>query len=364
MKGISEKYLLLTLLLIIVGCTREADYPHPEVEPLYKYPISWDITQVPVQGSRVLVTNELLKELCTPVADGTNETVGVWGEYTVELEGQNATLDAFTATPLTHGSTEPDYNAFYDWHYSGEARYWESQAIYDFRACFPQKLVTSLMTQMEPTIFQGGPINTQALQEDILLAATQVNTRTANLAQAVALHMQHIFAAVCFKVKAVDGFVPATTEGVTSCWLQNTSSATDLFSSSGYLVHSGNVNPEITWYPYESSAAPMYRWRHKGIGFSKESMLYTSNGGLEGEEFTHNDGWLLIVPQSVKAETLQFCYTLKNAGDQVFSVMIPAITYEPGKKYTYVLEIKGSQVRLNLTIAPWNYMESSYDITI
>ena len=78
-------------------------------------------------------------------------------------------------------------------------------------------------------------------------------------------------------LKAVDGFVPATGEGVTSCWLQNKTNATNLFSPSGYLVHSGNASPDITWHPYESSAAPMYKWKHQGVSFDKENTLYTSN---------------------------------------------------------------------------------------
>jgi hypothetical protein len=176
--------------------------------------------------------------------------------------------------------------------------------------------------------------------------------------------MQHIFAAIKFKVKAADGFTPASGEGVTSCWLQNKSDAKNLFSPSGYLVHSGNVGPVITWYPYESSKAPMYVWKHQGMNFETEKTLYTSNAGLDGSEYTHNDGWILVVPQTVKEGTLQLCYTLKNAGSQVFSANIPAVEYEHGKKYTYVLSITGSGVNIALTIKPWNHLDSSYDITI
>ena len=224
--------------------------------------------------------------------------------------------------------------------------------------------MTTLMTQMDATIFQGGPINTSTLQEDILVAAIQIDTRSTNLSEAVPLDMKHIFASIKFKVKAVDGFVPATGEGVTSCWLQNKTNATNLFSPSGYLVHSGNASPDITWHPYESSAAPMYKWKHQGVSFDKENTLYTSNNELEGEQYTHNNGWLFVVPQTVKEGTLQFCYTLKNSGEQVFPVNIPAITYEEGKQYTYMLEVRGSEVGVKLTIAPWNYLESSHDITI
>jgi hypothetical protein len=224
--------------------------------------------------------------------------------------------------------------------------------------------MTTLMAQMGATMFQGGPINTLELQEDILVAAMQVDTWTDNLSEPVRLDMQHIFAAIRFKVKAVEGFTPATGEGVTSCWLQNKTNDNNLFSPAGYLVHSGNAEPVITWHTYESSSAPMYKWEHNGVSFKSENTLYTPNGGKTGEAYTHNDGWVLVVPQTVKEGTLTFNYTLKNAGEQVFSVNIPPVTYEHGKQYTYMLEISGSEADITLTIKPWNHLDSSYDITL
>ena len=356
MKSIYQRnWCALFLLLIIVACT-ENEVPVPE-----RRTISWQVESDMATQSRVLVNNNVLQTTCTPKADGTNETVGVWGDYTVNSYGQDVIVQEFIATPLTYTSSSGGNST---WEYPGEEKLWMPMSVYNFRACYPQDLMTDLMTQMDATMFQGGPINTSSLQEDILVAAKQVDTRTANLSEAVRLDMQHIFAAIKFKVKPVDGFVPANSEGVTSCWLQNTNNATDLFSPSGYLVHSGNATPVITWHTYESSTAPMYKWEHDGVSFQFENTLYTSNGGKAGNEYTHNDGWILIVPQTVKEGTLTFNYTLKNAGSQVFTVNIPAITYEHGKQYTYMLEIRGSEATIKLSIKPWNHLESSYDITI
>ena len=361
MKKLCHTYILLTASLIFAGCAQETEYLFPEPLPASKYPISWNVQSL---QTRALVDNSLLKESCREKADGTNESIGIWGQYTSNQNGQNHTVQEFVATPLNYGVKESENNALDHWYYPGDLSYWQTPSVYDFRACYPQELMTTLMTQMDATMFQGGPINTSTLQEDILVAAIQIDTRRANLSEAVPLNMKHIFAAIQFKVKAVDGFVPATGEGVTSCWLQNKTNAANLFTPSGYLVHSGNASPDITWHPYESSAAPMYKWKHQGVSFDKENTLYTPNGGLEGEIYTKNGGWLLVVPQTVKTGTLQFCYTLKNAGEQIFTVDIPAITYDEGKKYTYLLEIRGSEVTVSLTIAKWNHMESSYDITI
>lgn len=353
----------LFLLLTLVGC-KGSDVPVPEPLPeSSKEPISWHIKSDTSMQSRVLVDDNVLQKACTPY-EGGYEKIGVWGEYDIEENGQLSTHVEFDNVPLTFAPKAEETNPYNDWNYPGEARYWNYGGKYKFRACFPQELVTGLMTQMDATILQGGPINTMNLQEDILVAATMVDKTTDNQSGPVELDLKHVFAAIRFKVKAINGFVPSEGEEVTSCWLQNKNNATNLFSPSGYLVHSGNESPEIKWYPYESSTAPMYVWKHKGLSFDTEKILYTPNDGLEGGGYTHNDGWLLIVPQTVKAETLQFCYTLKNAGSHIFSANIPAITYEYGKKYTYVLEITGSETNITLTIKSWNHLDSSYDITI
>lgn len=362
MKRYSHSYLLLTALFIFGCCAQDVEFPNPEHRPELVYPISWSIPTVQDVGTRALVNNGLLQEACTPVTGG--RSIGVWGQSVVTMNDQTSTHQDFVATPLTFAPKAEDTNPFSNWNYPGEAVYWRSNAIYDFRACYPQDVVTNLMTQMNANVFQGGPINTLELQEDILVAATRIDTKTTDTSKPVPLDMRHIFAALKFKVKAIDGFTPASGEGVTSCWLQNQNDATDLFSPSGYLVHSGNALPEIMWYSYESSVAPMYVWKHEGVSFINENTLYTPNGGLEGDRYTNNDGWLLVVPQQVKEGTLHFCYTLKNAGSQVFSVAIPAITYECSMQYTYLLEIRGSAVDLKLTIAPWNHLESSYDIVL
>jgi hypothetical protein len=53
---------------------------------------------------------------------------------------------------------------------------------------------------------------------------------------------------------------------------------------------------------------------------------------------------------------------MNSAGSYVFSVDIPAIRYEYGKRYTYILEINGASVDLKLTIADWNRLDSVHDI--
>lgn len=360
-------FLMSATIGCLCSCSGNGEENLPISPVVDKYPISWQVSPEKSVDSKALVNNDALQQACTPDATGkSKESIGLWGNYTVELYGTSTTYTVFDADSLTYAVKKEDTtNPHNDWNYPGENKFWEPGVKYAFRACYPKILMTSLMDEMEPTVFQG-TINTLELQEDILVAATQVNTGTANLAEPVKLELKHIFAAIEFKVKAADGFTPAEGEGVTSCWLQNTSNATNLFSPAGQLVHSGNLTPQINWYPSESSDVPMYVWKHSGISLDEENgqTLYTANNRLDGEIYTHNGGWLLVVPQTVQEGTLQFCYTLALAGEQVFSANIPAVTYEYGKKYTYMLTISGSDADVTLTIAPWNLLESNYDINL
>ena len=355
---------LIGLTLSLACCSGAENLPlaGTPTEPMAARSISWSIQQVAIPNTRALVDDDVLRQACTPNVYGDYESIGIWGQYTTAEDGQARTNSVFNAEPLIYVEKAEYTNPYNDWNYLSETRLWVTNSQYSFRACYPQALMTSLMTQMEATIIQGGPINTSVLQEDMLVAASYVDVQTEMPSGPVPLDMEHIFAALKFKVRPADGYTPSSGEGITSCWLQNKGTATNLFSPSGYLLHTGNENPEITWYTYESSSAPMYKWEHMGLSIAGENDLYTENGTVSGHEYTGNEGWILVVPQQVQGGTLQFCYTMNSAGSHVFSVDIPAISYEHGKRYTYILEISGAGVDIKLTIADWNRLDSVHDI--
>lgn len=348
---------LLTISIIAAGCAQEVDEPLPEPQPARKA-ISCGISGVAGLSTRTLVTNDYLKALC---AAGTGtESIGLWGEFV----NAGTRIEIFNAEPLTYGEKAQDTNPYNDWNYPGETRYWNSGMLYDFRACFPQDLMTSLMTQMDATNFQG-PINTKNTQDDILVGATQVNTQTSP-PNVVDIELQHIFAAIRFQVKAAEGYTPSGDEGVVACWLQNQGTTDDLFSLAGYLLHTGNETPEIHWTPYSSVFEELYRWEYPtGINFNYEPhSLYVPNGTNVGELYTRNDSWIMVIPQTVKDGSLKFFYKMKHTADKVFSVTIPAITYQPGVQYNYILEIRGASATISLTIQDWNKLDASHDVEL
>lgn len=350
---------LLTISIIAAGCAQEVDEPLPEPQPARKA-ISCGISGVAGLSTRTLVTNANLQTLC---AAGTGtESIGLWGVFV----NAGTRTKIFNAEPLTYGAKAQDTNPYNQWNYPSETRYWNSGMLYDFRACFPQDLMTNLMEQMDATNFQG-PINTKNTQDDILVGATRVNTQTSPLPDVVDIELQHIFAAIRFQVKAADGYTPSADEGVVACWLQNQGTTDDLFSRAGYLLHTGNETPEIHWTPYSSVFEELYRWEYPtGVNFDDDEphSLYVPNGTNVGELYTRNDSWIMVIPQTVKAGSLKFFYKMKHTADKVFSVTIPAITYQPGVQYNYILEIRGASATISLTIQDWNKLDASYDVEL
>ena len=177
------------ILIMLVSCSKEEVEGNFQPQETYKVPISWDVKSLTEQmpSSRALMNNNLLETACTPKPHGTGNSIGLWGKYELRANNVQAlTKVEFDAVPLTFASKDIDSNPYSSWNYPGEAKYWEKDCAYDFRACYPQGLMTSLMTQMDATMFQGGPINTLKLQEDILVSAMRVNT--ANIIQQVHHH--------------------------------------------------------------------------------------------------------------------------------------------------------------------------------
>lgn len=368
-----NRYSIILLLSITMGWLSSCSGSQEEIPPAPatqdKLPISWQIESQESVESKALMGTTALQGACTPDVNGESESIGVWGSYDVDANGQTFTYLEFDATPLTYGTkTEDTTNPHNDWNYPGENKLWEPGARYTFRACFPQKRMTSLMTNITPNVIQG-IVPTTTVQEDLLAASAFVRATGDNLRNPVELKMKHLLAAVKFSVKAQTGYAPGENEKVNSCWLENKDDDGKRFSTSGYLVYNGvGITENIAWTKAGSSSAKMYHWEHQtGIAFNETEShsLYVNDNDANtvGAEYCNNDGWVLIVPQENDG-SLYFGYTLGSAPGLSFSVPLPAITYQPGKMYSYVLIISGSEAKVTLSIADWNLLDSSYDLIL
>lgn len=361
--------IILFSAISLIGCNGSGEEILPTPTNQDKLPIVWQVQSKSVMESKALINDNIaLQNACTPTG---GKSIGIWGSYEEDAYGQVLTFLEFDAVPLTYGTKTEDttnpYNTY--WNYPGKNKLWEPGARYTFRACFPLNFVLDNKFEINPQIIQG-MVATSTMQTDLLAASAYVEATGENMSKPVQLQMRHLLSGIKFSVKAKQEYSPKD-EKVNSCWLENKDDNGSRFSTSGYLVYSGVVDSEsIKWTKSSSNSNKMYYWKHKnGISIppstATASALYVNDNDetTPGDIYCNNENWLLIIPQKNDG-SLHFGYTLSNAEGLDFKVPIPAITYEPGKLYNYVLEISGADAQITLTIADWNQLDSSYNIVL
>ena len=319
----------------------------------------------------------------------------------------------FNGTKLVYNPerTVTDKTKETSWEYDGDAAYWVPGGKYVFRAFYPQNEV-NVMSKLSDARTLVVEMNTATVQRDMLLAHNTYDTVTGKdaagndktMADPVEFNFRHAMSALKFLFKFYDGSdgVLYSEDALTSCWLETTKDET--FSITGIMIYGNGIDDTegiIQWRnQYRlTSGIPFYRWKYsEGIPFSnindsgklKQTLATAySASGTEvedtGVEFTRNGGWIMIVPQESKG-ALRLCFTTKRGKEAVFSVDIPAVTgtsrekyetapdvpeshkdaggtdYIPGWRYTYTVSISKTDADVDLSIAPWRRLDSSFDI--
>lgn len=390
----------MTLLpTVMCGCGRPELSDVQVQMPSGKIPVVWDVAVAGTSGGEVrsLVGPEFdgngnqyvnpgwetIEQACTPVASGGGgKAIGIWADYTyADVDGQDTTIrDIFKNTRLVY-EPKSDGNPYSDWNYEGSDLYWFIGGRYEFRAYFPQELAGHVVSSANATTFVI-EYPTHDVQEDLLLAYNHVDTTDpqTNLSAPVQLRFSHGLAAVRFLFRANY----ENEDELTSCYLQNAD--TRDFATVGMLAYGSDADVEsLSWVMgYNPPVTErIYYWSNSGVRFSTDSqgnstsaMAYTQAGTMEGDGFTGNDGWLLVLPQQ-SSGNLRLCFTTRNGGDAIYTVTIPRVTeriagddgsvvesteYAPGKRYTYTVSITETKLDLTLSVADWNERESSFGI--
>lgn len=384
------KYAPLLMLFAAGSCGKQHTTEIPRVPESGTVPIVWSVDmEKNGVASRSLIGSQAdagdipITQACTPTADGgEGEAIGIWADYTyTDADGMQATVkNLFAGTRLIYAD-KAGGNPYDSWNYAGTDLYWFVGGKYKFRGYFPQKLEDQVLTTSDATTF-AMTYSTSDYQEDLLVAYNEVGTTdpSVDLSQPVTLNFKHALAAVRFRVEASYD----NTDYLTSCYLQNAD--TKDFASIGILVYGTETAADDFFWSmsYNPPATErIYYWSNSGVEFSTETqtstvrpaLAYTQTGTTSGEQFTRNDGWLLILPQA-SSGNLQFCFTTRNAEEGIYRVNIPKGTeyddsgaviseeYQPGKRYTYTIRITEADVELTITAADWNVRDSSYDIEL
>lgn len=422
MNRILIRYALAAALF--AGCSGDPDtVPAPVPEPMPgNHPLVFGTSngETTAAGTRSLIgTREdkddcmtTLASSCTPGSGG--EAIAVWGGYVPNGGTEYTTV--FQDERLIYDNSAGD-NPHSAWNYVGPPQYWMNDSSYRFRAYFPATVepISSSNVMTLSLEYQSN-----RMQDDLLVAYNEANTAAPfDPEKAVELYFRHTLAALRFRFQL--GY--ANTDKITACWLEN--SVRDDFAVGGILfcerqedggrIFTENNPPKeeeldayFRWmkgYCPEPQYDRFYKWScaeglplkstltggvteegEPEVSVDVEAIAYKpekSEDTTEGELFASNGGWLLILPQE-SSGNLQLCFQTEHGGSStVFRVNIPQNTntqlydngvprvdeagnpvygWRAGKRYSYTVRIKKSDLQLSLAVADWNMRYSSTQI--
>lgn len=409
------RYALIAVLL--AGCSREPDVPAPlpSGSPIVFGAANGASTAA---GTKSLIGNKegdkpmdngmtTLENICSPTDGG--EAIAVWGDYCPNgvSSDQAEYTTVFKDTRLIYDN-DAGSNPYSAWNYPEPAAYWMHDSSYRFRAYFPATVepISSSNVMTLSLEYQSN-----RAQDDLMVAYNEADTGSSEFdpAKAVELYFRHTLAALRFVFQL--GY--DNSDVITSCWLEN--SVRDDFAVGGILFcerreEGGRIftkdNP-----PAEAELDSYFRWLKgycpepiydrfykwsctDGNGLEletangvpvKSAVAYdcTEEATAEGELFTQNGGWLLVLPQE-SSGNLQLCFQTEHGGKStVFRVDIPKNTttqlydngvprvdeagnpvygWRAGKRYSYTVRIQKSDLQVLLAVADWNMRYSSTQI--
>lgn len=360
--------------------------------------IRWKMNGPDGFNTRSLIEDRgTLETACTPIDDGGKGAgIGIWADYEIDIDNVTYRVnDVFKGTELIYDpdSTDPQTQ----WDYKGDPAYWTPGGKYRFRAYYPKDGI-NIHEESTASLFMV-EYNTTTTQSDLLLAYKSFDTTSDKMEEPVELTFSHAMSALRFIFKFYDGEdnVFLSEDSLTSCWLEpaqdNALAATAIMAyGNGKDDDEGLVQWILNYYPSEGD--PIYYWEYpEGIPFSNvktdestiqttRAIAYSLSSG-SGDNFTDNEGWLVIIPQESSGK-LNLCFTTKVGKDVVFRVPIPAVTgtsydryaagedplvdggtdFIPGWRYTYSVAITKTDANIVLSLSPWNRIDSSFDITL
>ena len=365
---------LLAVVLLLLSCDNDMNTNPPRDTT---YSITCNVVS-PVMRS-MIENDSLLQVACT---DG-RHAIGLWSAY--ELDGivkQNVLGNDYGDVSLIY-NPNTEWDNYQGWSYGDTAAHWVMGAKYTFNAYYPQHAVAEITTSDISTFVID--YNTELYQEDLMLAYSYVDTNlpTFKFGVPVTLNMLHTLSALRFRFSFIDsdGTTFDDSDALTAFWLENTAYdrgvATTGMLAFGTRDENGVLDGEhIHWY-YEDYPAPststkprpIYAWEDKnGVIFKSTSTsrtiatAYTTNADGT-QKYASNNGYIMLIPQEID-ETVLMCFRLKSTGDLVHRVSLPQKKFESGLRYTYDIRMGRTNVDVTLSIAEWNELKSSQDVSL
>lgn len=412
--------ILFIVFFTLASCAKDSPSALPEESDGL---IRWGVESVAGYPTKSLVENvDYLQRACTPEgtvykteADGTEvkglgQTLGIWADYSIDIDGvKHEVSNVFAETKLVYNPQSTDQ--YTSWEYASDPAYWVMGGEYVFRAYYPKNElnVSTKLSNAKSLVIE---MNTATTQRDMLLAHQKIDTKASGftITAPVNMNFRHAMSAMMFKFKFYDGEdgILYTDDAITSCWMEVDED--DSFAITGFMIYGNGTNYDeglVQWRNqyFPAKGIAFYRWGcSQGVPFSNArpaegedwnpakhqtvATAYTVKGtGLNdnGVVFLNQNGWIVTIPQKSNGK-LALCFKTKTGGNAVFRVNIPATTgtslekynadpndleaqkdpagtdWIPGYRYTYTISISKTDASVNLSIAPWRRMDSSFNI--
>lgn len=362
-----------------------------------------------------------LSDICTPSVGG--RAIAVWGDYCANSSPKGSVdyVNLFEAARLVYN---PDA-AGYKWEYDGPSRYWAKDCSYRFRAYFPA-MIDPVSSSNISTLSLEYPSNRIQEDLLVAYNEADSGSPDFNPKAPVELYFRHTLAALRFKFELgyanTDMITSVWLEnGVRDDFAVGGILFCERRTSGGRIFTEQNPPKEselgayFQWlegYMPEPKVDPFYKWsctqtdgKYNGLELvttldadnnpepKKSAYAYdsTAENTAEGEAFIRNGGWLLIIPQE-STGNLQLCFKTEHGGSStVFRVAIPKNTgpvtnddgkyvdaggnvvadasqaaqytrWRAGKRYSYTIRIRKSDLQVSLAVADWNMRYSSTQI--
>lgn len=265
--------------------------------------------------------------------------IGVYG--TLTRSGQSD-MQVFTKQTVTCGEN-------LDWTYS-PLKYWKRFGVYDFKAVYP--LSANILAGTSGKRLLVGHVITSN-HCDLLVASAQRNVATQGT-DPVELKFKHACSAVRFLFKK--------------------ESAADTYELSAFKLQNLRIGGTLD---LSGDALTLDNWHTSGMAPAAEVMAWTAASAADRKDIplSYDDftavPWAYMIPQTMAVQegtarpAVTFSVVFNGEPTSVEITLplpdsyeeggqtVPA-TWEPGKVYTYYINLKPSRVALTVHVTPWD----------
>lgn len=321
----------LSYLLIVIAALTGCNGERMPIDSAIRFGVH---SEAQVSTSKVSTVPDDIDYLFT---DGNQ--VGVFGSWT---SSEGVTTDVFSRLPLT---CEKQADDSFEWVYS-PLKFWRKGGVYDFSAVFPYSVNCQYGSSGNRLVIT---YSMHADDYDLMVAATERDLTSSDDTSPVDLTFRHATAAVRFLFS----------KGSESNEYYIDSFQLQYLHTVGILVYNSGEMTVSNWNPAEFRSPSVLEWEAGSL----DDRIYVPQNY---SDFT-GEKWHFVIPQNLNADdgyhpAVQFSVNVNDGTTPVYTTLPLPETYannsdvlwEPGKMYTYYIQIQPSNASITVKVTPWD----------